>query len=433
MTIIERLNSLREERRNLLNEANACDSMDRLAEIHERLNALNTEIETVENIRDQMGSTAQLVQNPQDQTHREATFGEQLQRVAVEGYRRTGRKLDGVAIRSNAASGQNETVPEDGGILLTPTVTTSLLKGVREQSFFLPRVRKLAVGPNSNSVEMPYWPNTDRSDANRFGGAKAYWMNEAEKYTPSKTQFATRSIKLAKLGALGYATEEMLRDSTYLESIMTDAFVSAMVWEVDEAIVSGQGTVEGETARPTGFLNAANKALITVPKETGQTAATITAANIMAMYNRMDPEARSRAIWLVNPDVEAQLMLMTMQTGSIAAGETTASIGQLVYMPPNGLSAQPYGTLLGRPVVSNEHMPALGSAGDIAFVDPGEYFWLERDGLKRATSVHVRFEYDEMAFKFTWRCNGMPSRYAVKTPAKGSTTRSAYVTLAART
>ena len=422
MTIIERLNSLREERRNLLNEANSCDSMDRLAEIHARLNALNSEIETVESIRDQMGAAAEPVRTNEQAVNREATFGEQLQRVAVAGYERTGRRLSGVTLRENltqngGASGQNETVLEDGGILLSPTVTTSLLKGVREQSFFLPRVRKLAVGPNSNSVEMPYWPNADRSDENRYGGAKAYWLNEAEKYTPSKTQFATRSIKLAKLGALGYATEEMLRDSTYLESIMTDAFISAMVWEVDESIVSGAGMVEGETARPLGFLNEANKALVAVEMADE----VITAADIMAMYNRMPAEERSRAIWLVNPDVEAQLMLMTMQTGSAS--------GQLVYMPPNGLSAQPYGTLFGRPVVPNEHMPAIGEDGAIAFVNPGEYFWIERDGLRRATSVHVRFEYDEMAFKFTWRCNGVPSRYAADIPAKGSTARSSYVML----
>ena len=432
MTIIERLNALREERRNLLNEANSCDSMDRLAEIHARLNALNGEIDTVEAIRDQMGATAEPVRENQETARREATFGEQLQRVAVEGYQRTGRTLSGVQLRENAGLGQNEGTPADGGVLLTPTVTTALLKGVREQSFFLPRVRKLAVGPNSNSVEMPYWPNSDRSDANRFGGAKAYWMNEGEKYTPSKTQFATRSVKLAKLGALGYATEEMLRDSTYLESIMTDAFISAMTYEVDEAIVTGAGTVEGQTARPLGFLNSGNKALITVAKEANQAAKTVNAANIMAMYNRMSPEVRSRAIWLVNPDVETQLMMMAIQTGSITAGETTANIGQLVYMPPNGLSGQPYGTLLGRPVIANEHMSAIGSAGDIAFVDPAEYFWLERDGLQQASSLHVRFEYDEMAFKFTWRCNGMPARLAASTPAKGDTTRSAYVTLAAR-
>ena len=118
---------------------------------------------------------------------------------------------------------------------------------------------------------------------------------------------------------------------------------------------------------------------------------------------------------------------MTMQTGTISsAGESavekvSGTFGVPVYMPPNGLASAPYGTLLGRPVVPNEHMAAAGSLGDIAFVDPSEYFWIERDGIRQTT-----------AFKFTYRCNGMPSWYSVGTPAKGTTTRSPYVALAAR-
>lgn len=426
MTIIERLNSLRVERANLLNEANTTDSMDRLDEIKARLNSLNEEIATVESIRDQMGAAAEPVQQPQnaEPAARELSFGEQLQRVAVDGFRRKGVTLNGVNVRENAASGQNESVGADGGYLLTPTVTTGLLKSVRENSFFLPRVRKIAVGSNSNSVEMPYWPDKDRSDANRYGGAKAYWMNEADQYTPSKTQFATRTIKLAKLGALGYATEEILRDSTYLESIMTDAFVNAMVWEVDEAILFGKGTNDAGKSQPIGMLDASNKALVTVAKGADQAAGTVTAANIIAMWGRMAPEARNNAIWMVNPDIETQLIQMAMQ---VEGGDS-----QLVYMPANGLSASPYGTLFGRPIVPNEHMSAAGSVGDIAFINPKEYLWIERDGIRQATSVHVRFEYDEMAFKFTYRCNGVPSWYAATTPAKGSTSRSPYVTLAAR-
>lgn len=431
MSIITRLNTLREERRNLLQEANDCESTDRLTEIRNRLNDLNGEIETVESIRDQMGIETEPEDNEPQNHQREDTFGEQLQRIAIQGYERTGRRLNGIELRNNAAaSGQNETVQADGGALLTPTVTTALLKGVREQSFFLPKMRRLNVGPNSNSIEMPYWPDKDRSEVGRYGGAKAYWMSEADKYTAKKTQFATRSIKLAKLGAMGYATEEMLRDSTYLESIMTDAFISAMVWEVDEAAYMGAGTVEAQAAKPLGMLNSSNKALITVAKEAEQAAATITAANILKMYNQMAPECRNRAVWLINPDIETMLMQMVMSGGDNEAG---TSFGQFVYMPPNGLSAQPFGTLLGRPVISNEHASAVGALGDIAFVDPTEYFWMERDGLRQATSVHVRFEYDEMAFKFTWRCNGMPSWYEAATPAKGSTKRSPYVTLAART
>lgn len=424
MTIFERLNTLRSERTALLNEANTTDSMDRLNEIHQRLNALNGEIATAEAIRDELGNNAQpMHEERENAAAREESFGETLQRAAVEGFRRAGHRLNGVTLRENAAIGQNESVPEDGGALLSPTVSSALLEGVRENSFFLPRVRRIAVGPNSNSVDMPFWPGKDRSDANRFGGAKAYWMDEGEKYTESKTKFATRSIKLAKLGALGYATEEILRDSTYLESIMTDAFVNAMVWEVDEGILFGPGTVEGETARPLGMLHSSNKALITVAKGADQQAGTVKAENIIAMWGRMAPEARNNAIWLVNPDIETELIKMSLQTGDSS---------NMVFMPANGLSAQPYATLFGRPIIPNEHMNAMGSAGDIAFVNPKEYMWIERDGMRKATSVHVRFEYDEMAFKFTYRCNGMPAWYAATTPAKGNTSRSPYVTLAAR-
>ena len=426
MTIIERLNSLRMERANLLNEANATDSMDRLAEIQARLNSLNEEIATVEAIRDQMGAAAEPVQQHQnaEPAARELSFGEQLQRVAADGFRRKGATLSGVNLRENAATGQNETVQADGGVLLSPTVTRSLLQGVRENSFFLPRVRKIAVGSNSNSVEMPYLEDKDRTDGKRFGGARAYWMNEGDQYDPSKIKFGTRTLKLAKLGALGYATEEILRDSTYLESIMTDAFVNAMVWEVDEAILFGAGTHGDGKAQPTGMLSAENTALVTVAKEASQAAKTVTAANIISMWGSMAPEARNNAIWMVNPDIETQLIQMAMQAGD--------SDSKLVYMPANGLSASPYGTLFGRPVVPNEHMAAGGSVGDIAFINPGDYIWIDRDGIKQASSVHVRFEYDEMAFKFTYRCNGLPSWYAKSTPAKGGTARSPYVTLAAR-
>lgn len=42
----------------------------------------------------------------------------------------------------------------------------------------------------------------------------------------------------------------------------------------------------------------------------------------------------------------------------------------------------------------------------------------------------MHFEYDEMAFKFTYRCNGMPSWYSVGTPAKGHDDAQPYVALA---
>ena len=228
MGIIERINTLREERRTLLTEADACEDMDRLHAIRDRLNAINSQMDDMEALRDQMAEGARPMQAaPENAAPAQPTLGEQLQQVAAVELRRRGARIPGVEVRvnprANTASGQNETDGDDGGYLLSPTVTTALLQSVRESSFFLPRVRHLSVGPDSNSLDMPYWPDKDRSNSNRYGGVKAYWMNEADQYTATQTKFATRSMKLTKLGALGYATEEILRDSRFLESIMMDA------------------------------------------------------------------------------------------------------------------------------------------------------------------------------------------------------------------
>lgn len=299
MGIIERINTLREERRTLLTEADACEDMDRLHAIRDRLNAINSQMDDMEALRDQMAEGARPMQAaPENAAPAQPTpWANSSSQVAAVELRRRGARIPGVEVRvnprANTASGQNETDGDDGGYLLSPTVTTALLQSVRESSFFLPRVRHLSVGPDSNSLDMPYWPDKDRSNSNRYGGVKAYWMNEADQYTATQTKFATRSMKLTKLGALGYATEEILRDSRFLESIMMDAFNqrhdvggrrSYPVWR-------GHGIWQRRAApgHAQRHCRTGNAALITVAKETSQAAATVNMQNILKMWNRMDP------------------------------------------------------------------------------------------------------------------------------------------------
>ena len=56
MGIIERINTLREERRTLLTEADACEDMDRLHAIRDRLNAINSQMDDMEALRDHVGA-----------------------------------------------------------------------------------------------------------------------------------------------------------------------------------------------------------------------------------------------------------------------------------------------------------------------------------------------------------------------------------------
>jgi HK97 family phage major capsid protein len=139
------------------------------------------------------------------------------------------------------------------------------------------------------------------------------------------------------------------------------------------------------------------------------------------MYSRMPARLKPGAVWLIHSDVMTQLPKMV--------------IGQQpVWMPPGGMTNLPYGTLLGKPVLEIEQASAIGDPGDIMFVNLNEYVVIQKagEGLRADTSMHVRFLYDEMAFRWVYRINGQPVARTALTPFKGSSTLSAFVGLAAR-
>jgi HK97 family phage major capsid protein len=108
--------------------------------------------------------------------------------------------------------------------------------------------------------------------------------------------------------------------------------------------------------------------------------------------------------------------------------------GQLVFVPPGGISGAPYGSLLGRPVIPIEQASALGDVGDIMLADLSGYILSQKGGVQSDVSIHVRFVYDESVFRFVLRIDGQPVRASALTPYKGgaSATQSHFVALQAR-
>jgi HK97 family phage major capsid protein len=93
-----------------------------------------------------------------------------------------------------------------------------------------------------------------------------------------------------------------------------------------------------------------------------------------------------------------------------------------------------FGTLLGRPVVFSEHAEQLGTVGDLSLIDPlGYYSANKKSGTTFAQSMHLYFDYDMQAFRWTVRFGGQPLLSAAITRAKSSNTKSHFVTLGART
>ena len=136
------------------------------------------------------------------------------------------------------------------------------------------------------------------------------------------------------------------------------------------------------------------------------------------------------AVWLINQDVEPQLNLMYLAIKNVAGTENVGGIGLAnsgVTYTPAGVNGNQYAMLMGRPVIPVEYCATLGTAGDVILADPSQYVMIDKGGVEAASSVHVRFLYDEMTFRFIYRVDGQPTWYTTLTPYKGSNTLSPFV------
>ena len=350
------------------------------------------------------------------------------------------RLAEYMAVRSSA-SGQNITTDAEGGYLVPPDYSDELVKHVESQSVLLPEVQHVPISGNRLIVNeldeesRKDWRDADVSQSitaikGRNGGILSYWKGEAAEYDASRMHFKQVQTNLGKLTGLCYATEEMLEDLPAMSVLIDQGFSDEFAFKCDDAILNGNGT-----NMPIGILDSGNGALVTIAKESGQAAATVVLNNILKMFNAMPAAQRANAKWYINQDLEIALYMLLMSTGGIAVdGDTdvTASFGVPIFVPAGGLASTPNGLLLGRPIVPVEQCSALGSKGDIVFADLSQYRWIDKGGMNGQTSIHVRFLHDETAFKFTYRAGGRPIWSNTIEAYKGSTVRSPFVTLAAR-
>ena len=343
-----------------------------------------------------------------DNEKRFSSFGEQL--MAAYRAAMPGGKVD-ERLSTRAASGLNETTPSDGGFLVQQDFVTELLKRTYETGILASKVKKIPISTNANGMKINAIDEDSRANGSRWGGVQTYWEGEADEITASKPKFRQMELSLKKLTGLCYATDELLQDAAALEAVIRQAFAEEFGFKIDDAILSGSG--EGE---PLGILNSG--AIVTVAKEASQTDI-ITVENLIKMWNRLWSRSRANAVWYINQELEPYLY--TLKIGD-----------KPVYIPAGGLSEKPYGTLFGRPVVPIEQCSAAGEVGDIILADIGQYLLIDKGGVKSASSIHVRFLYDENVFRFIYRVDGKPIWTKPLTPYKGSATVSPFVTLAKR-
>lgn len=351
------------------------------------------------------------------------SFGEQLAAVAhaysggTVDPRLERAKLPMEPDRFNRApSGAGESDASAGGFLVQTDFASAIWTRAYDMGDILGKVFKLPLSANSNGIKLPAVDESSRLTGSRWGGVQSYWLAEGNQPTGTKPKFRMIELDLKKLMSVMTVTDELLQDQVALEAIATQAFSEEIMFMTEDAVFEGDGV-----GKPLGIMN--SPSLVTVAKDNGQAAQTISLQNILNMWSRMWIRSRKNAAWYINQDVEPQLYQLAQVVGTA---------GLPMFLPAGGLANAPNASLFGRPIIPIEYAATLGAPGDIVLADFSQYVLADKRGMQAATSIHVRFLTDEMVFRFTYRCDGDPLWNVPLTPFKGTNSKSPFVVLAQR-
>lgn len=245
-------------------------------------------------------------------------------------------------------------------------------------------------------------------------GVQAYWRSEGSQMVASKAAQTGMTVELHELYAFVLATQEVLDDAPRLQDRLTRQAARAISWKASDAIMWGDGN-----GKPLGFMNA--DSLVTVAKENAQAADSLAVKNLLKMNARLLRNG-GRPIFLGNSDIDPELGALTL--GNIPA-----------FLPNNQPLTSPWeGFIRGKPLLYSEHCSSIGDVGDLVLADMNGYYAVTKQGggIDFAASIHLFFDYNIQAFRWTFRLGGQPYLSAPVSPAHGASTKSHFVTLEAR-
>lgn len=308
----------------------------------------------------------------------------------------------------------NESAGVDGGFAVPPQFAQEIFTLSLGEDGLLPMTDNVEISGNSMSFPK------DETTPWGSNGVRAYWQGEASVAQATKPQLGLTTLRLKKLMALVPITSELLEDTNALTSYLPKQIAERIRWKTNEAILNGQGD-----GVPLGAFQSG--AVITVPKDQGQATQTLTLLNLLNMQSRFMPGSENKGVWIINKSVQAALYGITWNgmPAFMPIGYQVNLGGSLAQVQRN--------TLLGLPVIFSQHPAPFSSQGDVLLVDLQYYHTITKaGGLQTATSMHLYFDADAVAFRTTFRMDGQSKIAQAVSPAKGAATLSPFVQLGAR-
>ena len=333
------------------------------------------------------------------------------------------RLLRGAGIQ--AAGGQRESQPSQGGFLVPTEFAARILDLALESEIVRPRCQIWPMA--SETLKVPALDDFVHTGGVLLGGVVAAWANEMD--TLNLQNVKTRLVELHanKLAIMLNTSNELFDDAPDFSTMLDVKLRAAASFFLDASFLFGSGV-----GQPRGL--AIDPALITVAIETAQTLANsggLLYPNVTKMYARLAPQCRNAktACWIVNSDLLPALLSMQLVVKSV---DGTQNVGGSATM---AVTYRPDGTmqLLGMPLFCSEKLPAVGTVGDVILADFSQYAVGIRKEIEiRSAPLGPGFTNDSTWLRLITRLDGQGLWKAPLTPEHGQTL-SWCVTLAQRT
>lgn len=307
------------------------------------------------------------------------------------------------------ASAQGESSGVLGSYVVPLDFNLSFMRTYEENTFIYPRA--FVVDMESRETMCPKFAAETPQAAGQspfFAGMKMFWGQRNTGNNPVGPNPTFDQISLVAKDLTGYLTvsNQFAADiGTGGDEKLLELFARCTAWHEEYAYLNGLG---GAADQPWGILTGPGK--IYVPRQAPNQ---ISALDVENMVGTMMPLSWNHAIWACSPTALAQV---TGITGFIP--NQSGYLGEMCA-----------GFLMSRPLYVSEKVPALGTPGDLSFIDPSMYAIGDRQELVIAISEENRFPNYQTVYRLWRRVDGMAILDGAITLADGTSTASPFVIL----
>lgn len=283
-----------------------------------------------------------------------------------------------------------ETVPSEGGFTVAETLRSDMLRWSLESSVMRPGATVIPVTETEQRTLLPVVDDVthDLDPAAVLGGVSWAWTAEGADIAASAPTFGRAGYEARKLaGLIGPVPNETVSDgAAALDVFFRQVAPKGYAWAEDGAFISGSSVAE-----PEGYLSA--RGALTQARAGDSHIAFTDVVNLVA---QMLPQSLSAAVFIASQT--ALTDMLSLYQGTLGA------VPPSMWVSSDGAGGW---TLLGRPLLISEKAPALGTRGDLTFIDRSFYVIADRREFTIAESAKgPGFQDDATYWRLTARLDG---------------------------